>query len=208
MADERLFDPRPTALLRRHLLPSGGPPGMPSFRTVLTAMDDIGRTGGARSTPRPPSWPGRRPRSVVEQPGSHRPDESPSDLLTPAIEELARRFDPQWGGFGRAPKFPQPTLVDLLLYHSLRHRGPRPATGRAAWPRPPSTPWRRRHPRPPRRRVCPLCHRRPVAGAALREDALRPGRAGAGLPPRLAGHRAGRLPAGRRRHRGLRRTAT
>ena len=99
-------------------------PGMPSFRTVLTAIDDI--------------WENRRSevdaqaselaeavasRSVVEQAGVAPPAEVSPDLLTPAIEELARRFDPQWGGFGRAPKFPQPTLVDLLLYHSLRRPG-------------------------------------------------------------------------------------
>ena len=45
----------------------------------------------------------------------------------------------------------------------------------------------RGYPRPPRRRLRPLRHRHGVAGAALREDALRPGRAAAGLPPRLAG---------------------
>ncbi len=38
----------------------------------------------------------------------------------PRVEELADRFDPQWGGFGGAPKFPQPALVDLALSHSLR----------------------------------------------------------------------------------------
>jgi hypothetical protein len=41
--------------------------------------------------------------------------------LGPAVAELARRFDPEWGGFGGAPKFPQPTLVDVALRYSERH---------------------------------------------------------------------------------------
>ncbi len=56
-----------------------------------------------------------------------------------------------------------------------------------------------RHLRPPRRRLRPLLGRRLLAGAPLREDALRPGPAGPGLPPRLAGHRRGPLPPGARR---------
>ena len=54
----------------------------------------------------------------------------------------------------------------------------------------------RRHLRPPRRRLRPLLGRRALAGAPLREDALRPGPAHAGLPARLAGHRRGQVPPG------------
>ncbi len=97
--------------------------GMPSFRSVLSALSDV--------------WTNRRDeveeqadelsraigsRSVVQtQPGaiSILDDRGP-DLLVPAVEELARRFDPVGGGFGRAPKFPQPTLVDLALTYALR----------------------------------------------------------------------------------------
>jgi uncharacterized protein YyaL (SSP411 family) len=39
---------------------------------------------------------------------------SPS-LVGGGVEALRRAFDPEWGGFGRAPKFPQPTMVELLL---------------------------------------------------------------------------------------------
>ena len=34
-------------------------------------------------------------------------DGDPPDFLGPAVDELARRFDPEWGGFGGAPKFPR-----------------------------------------------------------------------------------------------------
>jgi uncharacterized protein len=36
-------------------------------------------------------------------------------LLKRARDALARRFDPQWGGFGPPPKFPQPDTLELLL---------------------------------------------------------------------------------------------
>ncbi|MGD0391035.1 MAG: thioredoxin domain-containing protein [Acidimicrobiales bacterium] len=103
-------------------------PGMPSFRTVLAALTDV--------------WDNRRDeveeqadelsRAIASRSLIQRPPGSSSlftsaghsaaepDLVATAVDELSRRFDPQWGGFGGAPKFPQPTLVDLALYHSLR----------------------------------------------------------------------------------------
>ena len=35
--------------------------------------------------------------------------------ITTALEELVRDFDPRWGGFGQAPKFPPSTTLSLLL---------------------------------------------------------------------------------------------
>jgi len=45
------------------------------------------------------------------------PAERPSGhaLLARAVEDLARRFDAEFAGFGRAPKFPQPYLLDICL---------------------------------------------------------------------------------------------
>jgi uncharacterized protein YyaL (SSP411 family) len=111
--------------------------GIPSFGTVLAAMTDV--------------WEHRHneveeqadelseaiaQRSVIDvAPGSgslFSPGGDPTgglpDLMTPAADELSRRFDPEWGGFGGAPKFPQPTLVDLALIHSMR--APDSETGR------------------------------------------------------------------------------
>ena len=41
------------------------------------------------------------------------------DLLGEAMRGLARQFDSEWGGFGRAPKFPPASTLEFLL---RRHR--------------------------------------------------------------------------------------
>ncbi|MBV9660609.1 MAG: thioredoxin domain-containing protein, partial [Acidimicrobiales bacterium] len=38
-----------------------------------------------------------------------------ADLLSRTADSLVSRFDPEWGGFGGAPKFPQPPMLELLL---------------------------------------------------------------------------------------------
>jgi hypothetical protein len=45
-------------------------------------------------------------------------------LLERTGEALLARFDPEWGGFGRAPKFPQPPMLETLLQAAV-------ASGRA-----------------------------------------------------------------------------
>jgi uncharacterized protein len=44
----------------------------------------------------------------------------PEDLLTGVADALLARHDPEWGGFGGAPKFPQPVMLELLLLASWR----------------------------------------------------------------------------------------
>jgi hypothetical protein len=42
------------------------------------------------------------------------------ELFASAFWPLRRSFDPKWGGFGGAPKFPRPVLLNYLLrYHAL-----------------------------------------------------------------------------------------
>ena len=53
-------------------------------------------------------------------------------LSAHALDELARRFDPVWGGFGPAPKFPRPALVELCLRPDVAgHDGPTSPRSRA-----------------------------------------------------------------------------
>ncbi len=106
--------------------------GLPSFRSVLAALSDV--------------WSNRREeveqqadelsRAIASRSEIHKPAQASSlfvvpgsatsggrpDLMATAAGELSRRFDPEWGGFGGAPKFPQSALVDLALCHSLRGR--------------------------------------------------------------------------------------
>src|SRR5208282_5695393 len=41
-------------------------------------------------------------------------------LVGQVVAELSAGFDPEWGGFGPAPKFPRPTLVELCLRQARR----------------------------------------------------------------------------------------
>jgi uncharacterized protein YyaL (SSP411 family) len=84
--------------------------GLPSFTQILTAVAE--------------AWRDRRPdierdagaiaeslRATVE------PSADPllSSLLTDAVTVLRRQFDPIWGGFGHAPKFPPASVLEFLL---------------------------------------------------------------------------------------------
>ncbi len=44
----------------------------------------------------------------------------PDALIDQVVAGLAPGFDPTWGGFGPAPKFPRPSLVELCLRHHRR----------------------------------------------------------------------------------------
>jgi hypothetical protein len=99
--------------------------GTPSFRTVLAALSDVWENRRGEVEEQADELSGAiASRSVIgAAPGSTpflgRSGDGggpPPDLVVAAVEELVGRFDPEWGGFGRAPKFPQPTLVDLALY--------------------------------------------------------------------------------------------
>jgi uncharacterized protein len=48
----------------------------------------------------------------------------PPEALIKAAQALAMRYDPQWGGFGRAPKFPRPSTFELLLRYHRRSKDP------------------------------------------------------------------------------------
>jgi uncharacterized protein YyaL (SSP411 family) len=94
--------------------------GMPSFRQVLVGVSE--------------AWRDRRG-DVLEQ-GRHvveaiargtslaASDEASSeDVLGEAFATLRAAFDPQWGGFGGAPKFPQPMVLEFLLRMHARGEG-------------------------------------------------------------------------------------
>jgi uncharacterized protein YyaL (SSP411 family) len=53
-------------------------------------------------------------------PGDRSLVENPVKLLEKVVAGIKATFDPDWGGFGQAPKFPMPCVYDFLLfYHHL-----------------------------------------------------------------------------------------
>ena len=90
--------------------------GMPSFRQVLAAAanayhsrrDEVARAGAQLTEV--------LNRSATEpQPASGPFDLSDGRLFAHAVSAAGRTFDPTHGGFGGAPKFPQPDFLDFLL---------------------------------------------------------------------------------------------
>lgn len=84
-------------------------PGMPSFTQVLQALAD--------------AWTNRRDEvlsssaSIVEQLASINevPATTAAPEAWPLLERISETFDPIHGGWGSAPKFPAPVLIDALL---------------------------------------------------------------------------------------------
>jgi len=89
--------------------------GLPSFRQLLGAVAD--------------AWRDRRTEierdagAITEQlQRSTQPSREPltSSLLADAVRGLRRGFDPVWGGWGNAPKFPPASTLEFLLRRDER----------------------------------------------------------------------------------------
>ncbi len=86
--------------------------GLPSFKQVLLAVgeaweerrEDVLQTGAKLVEHL------RAGSRLVASEGDLGPE-----LLDRAVENLRAVFDPEWGGFGRAPKFPPASVLELLL---------------------------------------------------------------------------------------------
>ena len=92
--------------------------GMPSFKKVLVAVSDAWRERRDEVEDQ-----GRRLIDHVNVGAHLRPSSDPlqDEVLQRAFEAFSSSFDATYGGFGAAPKFPQPMTVDFLLH--LAHRG-------------------------------------------------------------------------------------
>ena len=92
--------------------------GMPSFAQVLKAAGDA-----YRARPEQVRSAGTRLIDALKQVGAATPeaDTGIEDALDAAYQTLARQYDTTHGGFGGAPKFPQPVTLELLIRHSVRH---------------------------------------------------------------------------------------
>ena len=92
--------------------------GMPSFTRVLTAIAELWRDRRAEAIDQ-----GTRLMEHLGGVTALTPSTDPiaRSLLDVAAASFTRSFDPEWGGFGSAPKFPQPMTLDLLM--RFGHRG-------------------------------------------------------------------------------------
>jgi uncharacterized protein YyaL (SSP411 family) len=91
--------------------------GMPSFRQVLEGVAEAWRD-------RRPDLEeqGRRVLDAISRVGSleSSPEPLTEDIEQQAFDALRRSFDGTWGGFGSAPKFPQPMTLEFVLRMVVR----------------------------------------------------------------------------------------
>src|ERR687897_2856916 len=86
--------------------------GLPSFRQLLVAISDAYRERRDDVT--------RQARALVDavrEQNEQRPSSEPltEAVLAAAVRALHSQFDPEWGGFGSAPKFPPASALEFLL---------------------------------------------------------------------------------------------
>jgi uncharacterized protein YyaL (SSP411 family) len=116
--------------------------GMPAFRRVLQALGEawVSERGQVLAQADALADAVRKEMRLAESLGEaeEATRQDPGGLIVPGAVEpldvdalvgqvvngLAAGFDPQWGGFGPAPKFPRPTLIELCLRRAGRGGGP------------------------------------------------------------------------------------
>jgi uncharacterized protein YyaL (SSP411 family) len=92
--------------------------GLPSFRRVLAAVAEAWRDRPGDAQQQGELVVGH----IAKQTAELAPSEQPlsEELPRQAFASLRRTFDQSWGGFGRAPKFPQPMTLEFALRCHLR----------------------------------------------------------------------------------------
>src|SRR5687767_8247072 len=91
--------------------------GMPSFQQVLVAVSDAYRERRGDVAGQAAAVAGAIRRSSAMTPSG---DPLTEGLLREAVVGLRAQFDAEWGGWGQAPKFPQPSVLEFLLCMHLR----------------------------------------------------------------------------------------
>jgi uncharacterized protein len=86
--------------------------GLPAFRQVLRAVADAYRERPEDVAAQAEALVGALRRSAETEPSSEPLTEA---LLAEAERGLLAQFDPRWGGFGHAPKFPPASVLEFLL---------------------------------------------------------------------------------------------
>ena len=173
--------------------PPVGRQGMPSWLQILDAVDAAYRDKRGELE--------QQASQIVEhlasapgalELGEERAD--PAAARRAAASHIMKSYDKQFGGFGGAPKFPQPSFLGLVLQHAIadNHTHARDQV---------LTTLRQMaeggNLRPVGRGLSSLLGGRAVAGAALREDVVRQRAAGAAVSGCVAAERGGVVRADR-----------
>lgn len=93
---------------------------MPGFEEILRAVDDAWKNRRADALEQAQSLTAVLQSDNLATPEGAADVSQLKPLLDGAAQSLARTFDPVWGGFGGAPKFPRPSDFGLLLRHWYR----------------------------------------------------------------------------------------
>ncbi len=95
--------------------------GMPSFRQILLGVADAWQNQQDKVQ----SGAEQIVRQIQQKAGINTGvDALNTDMLTSAVDQLKQQFDSKWGGFGQAPKFPQPMVIEFLLREHCRSANP------------------------------------------------------------------------------------
>ena len=86
--------------------------GMPAFRQVLAGVSELWREHRGDVSRQAQAVVEALDRAAASAPS---PDPLTESLLHQAVRRLGELFDPDSGGFGRAPKFPPSSALELLL---------------------------------------------------------------------------------------------
>jgi len=91
--------------------------GMPAFRDVLVGVANAWRDQREQVVRQ-----GARVLDAISRTASLRQSSDPlsEDVERSAFDTVRRSFDREWGGFGGAPKFPQPMTLEFVLRCALR----------------------------------------------------------------------------------------
>jgi len=98
--------------------PKTGRGGMMSFTDLLARIDDVWHNRRDELDSQSTELTEAISRTALIPPGNSLPG---TPTLTAALAALKQQHDPQWGGFGRAPKFPQTMSHELLLRAHARN---------------------------------------------------------------------------------------
>ncbi|MET0799647.1 MAG: thioredoxin domain-containing protein [Actinomycetota bacterium] len=95
--------------------------GLPGFRDVLLGVSEAWRDRRSELVGQ-----AGRVAEAITRATQVLPSRAALDATIPeeATESLRRSFDHRWGGFGPAPKFPQPMTLEFLLRRAVRGSGP------------------------------------------------------------------------------------